>query len=125
MKNIAISIALLLVSGLALADCPALDYQEMKEMKPDDLSKEYCKAKSKSENYAAQSKIEKKYSSDLQNLNAFGRSRARDVDADEATSKAAKLKEAADQCQSQESRTARILVARGLDETSLKTICTK
>lgn len=125
MKNIAAAIMLLMGSSMAFANCPALDYQEMKEMKVDDLAKEYCKVKAKTAGYIADSRAESKYSSDLRDINSISRSRQREDDANEALGKAVKLQESADQCRSQEVRIERVLALNGVSDSAVKAMCQK
>jgi hypothetical protein len=125
MKNIAAAIMILMGPNVALANCHALDYQEMKEMKATDLAKEYCKVKAKTAAYIVDSRSESKYANELRELDSLSRSREREDDASDALSKAVRLQNSADQCREQEVRIERVLAVNGVSMLEVKAMCEK
>ncbi|PRC92678.1 hypothetical protein [Solimicrobium silvestre] len=114
MKKIIVAIGLLLAATYALADCPALEYQEMKDMNTPDLTGEYCKTTANQDRYLKSSKS----NSELLVLSE-GKER------NDYFELFKKDKESAEQCQSQSERIKRVLIAKNTSEEDLKTACQK
>lgn len=109
--------------AVAFADCPALDYQELKDMPVAALTKEICTYALKATNYTKEAATERQYAQDLRAINEANFSMQRSKDAGEASDKGAKLSESSEQCKSQIERIQRILGQKGLDEPAIKGLC--
>lgn len=114
MKTYFLALSLATVSLSASAGCAALDYQEMKDMKPAELLKEYCKYSTRVAADQADADRQNVYAASLRRINesAFGVfDMQRNRDALQADQSAAAATESAQQCQSQMQRIARVLAS--------------
>lgn len=108
MKNIFL-LSLCFLPLFSMAECVALDYQEMKDMKATALTEEYCANSVKSNGYLAEAAREKTYAASLRTINESVFDMQRSRDAGVATEKAARLNESAQQCKSQMARIIRVM----------------
>jgi len=110
----------ILVASLACtnagAGCVVLDYQEMKEMKSEDLVAELCKARSSAKQYRTDADDSTVYGS---KLSGYGS----DAEVDEAYKKGDSLRELSKACTDQASRMERILTAAGIGADTIKQSC--
>lgn len=102
----------------SMAECVALDYQEMKDMKTPVLAEEYCANNIKSNNYSAEAAREKTYAASLRTINESVFDMQRSRDAGVAADKAARLEESAQACKSQMARIVRVIAQAGGDGTA-------
>ncbi|RFP19144.1 hypothetical protein [Duganella sp. BJB475] len=109
-------LTLALIAGTASAGCVPLDYQEMKEMKPDDLMTELCAARSQAKAYIKDADDSTIYGS---RLSGYGSN----AEVDEAYAKGDSLRELSKACAGQALRMERILVAAGTDLEVIKQRC--
>lgn len=100
----------------SMAECVALDYQEMKDMKTPALTEEYCANNVKSNGYLAEAAREKTYAASLRTINESIFDMQRSRDAGVAADKAARLEESAQACKSQMARIVRVMTQAGGDD---------
>lgn len=116
MRIYLLPLAIAIVTLPASAGCNALDYQEMKEMKPDDLMAELCAAHARAREYRKDADDSTIYGS---KLSGYGSNE----EVDEAYKKGDSLRELSKACTGEALRMERILVAAGIDQDTIKQRC--
>lgn len=108
MKKLLLIFASVLPS-ISFANCPALDYQELKDMSVPALTEEFCSYTAKAKGYLEEAGREHRYAAELRKINEGYFEMQRSRDAGDAENKGLKLDESAAQCQSQRERILRVL----------------
>lgn len=117
MKNFYIVVLMLCTIPSAMAEiCVALEYQELKEMKIDDLVTEYCAIKQKTDFG--------KLSIDI-SMDLFKMDRAMGSVTERKSAALDEKINAQTKCTAQQSRLGRVLETKGHDETNLAELCQK
>jgi hypothetical protein len=109
-------------------NCVALDYQEMKEMKTEDLTKQYCSIHSNVRFYNTLGQFNSKMGemkSQLADVSVGIAKLRNEREASKSNADSVAAYNIEEQCKSQRDRIGRVLAQKGVDEAALQITCGK